>query len=219
MEGILPALWTRPLHAPGRLLAWGIVIGIATISLGILTNITQCLLSKRFREAIFAQWGLCSILFYWMAVGVLLMAVGGRELIVSWPVAIGLLIAPLIAMAFGDIVLNFLTGRQEETELAEPIFRPGEVMLSLMTNTISYMRIPAFAMNHAALLAANMLISKLVSGGNDTMAVFVAVNGNILIIALEGLIVFVQCLRLEYYEFFSKFFMGQGRKFKPLTAD
>jgi len=219
MENLIQPLWMRPLHAPGKLLAYGLIIGVASISLGILSNIVQCLLSRRFRDAFFGQWGLCSILFYWMSVGVLLLAVGGKKLAVSWPLAVGLLLVPLLAMALGETILRRLEKRKGETELAELIFRPAEVMLSLVTNTFSYTRIPAFAMNHAALLATNMLISNIAGGGNSALAATVAIQGNIFIIALEGLIVFIQCMRLEYYEFFSKFFMEQGRKFQPLTAD
>jgi len=219
MDNIIQPLWMRPLHAPGKLLAYGLLIGVASISLGILSNIVQCLLSRRFRDAIFGQWGLCAILFYWMGVGVLLLAIGGKKLAIGWPVAVGLLLAPLLAMPLGETILRRLEKRKGETELAELIFRPAEMMLSLVTNTFSYTRIPAFAMNHAALMATNMLISDVVSGGNSALAVTVAIQGNIFIIALEGLIVFVQCIRLEYYEFFSKFFMEQGRKFQPLKAD
>ena len=41
---------------------------------------------------------------------------------------------------------------------------------------------------------------------------------HLFIIVLEGMIVTIQCLRLEYYEFFSKFFAGNGVAYAPLNA-
>ena len=43
----------------------------------------------------------------------------------------------------------------------------------------------------------------------------VIVLGNILVIALEGLVASIQCLRLQYYEFFSKFFHDTGKSYTP----
>lgn len=40
--------------------------------------------------------------------------------------------------------------------------------------------------------------------------------GNAVMIVLEGLVVSIQTIRLEYYEFFSKFFHGGGQPFAPL---
>jgi V/A-type H+-transporting ATPase subunit I len=43
--------------------------------------------------------------------------------------------------------------------------------------------------------------------------------GNIGVMGLEGLLVFIQSLRLHLYEFFSKFYTGEGTVFKPLTLE
>jgi V/A-type H+-transporting ATPase subunit I len=92
-------------------------------------------------------------------------------------------------------------------------------MLSFVSTTASFVRLAAFAMNHAGLSLAMYMLSDMLRlmplGGISSAIVLLA--GNVLIVALEGLIVFIQTLRLEYYELFSKFFQGGGRAFTPIT--
>ena len=92
------------------------------------------------------------------------------------------------------------------------------MFLGYLANTISFIRIAAFALAHAGLFAAVFAMAESLHGGvPGTIAeVFVHIFGNIVIIALEGLIVSIQCIRLEYYEFFGKFFQGGGAEYQPI---
>jgi V/A-type H+-transporting ATPase subunit I len=45
---------------------------------------------------------------------------------------------------------------------------------------------------------------------------FIIIFGNIFVLGLEGLLVFIHTLRLHFYEWFSKFYMGTGTEFKPI---
>jgi V/A-type H+-transporting ATPase subunit I len=87
-----------------------------------------------------------------------------------------------------------------------------ETVLAILSNTISFMRVGAFALNHVGFFMAFRMLSDLVGGSGS---VFVMIFGNVLIIILEGLIVGIQGLRLEYYELFSRFFKGDGEVFTP----
>ena len=82
-----------------------------------------------------------------------------------------------------------------------------------MSSIISFIRVGAFAINHVGLFLAFKTLGEMVgsSGGNIAVLIF----GNILILGLEGLIVFIQSLRLEYYEMFSKYYSGDGVLFEP----
>ena len=86
-----------------------------------------------------------------------------------------------------------------------------ETLISIFSGTISFIRVGAFAINHVGLFLAFSTIGKMLnsSAGNIAMMIF----GNILILGLEGLIVFIQALRLEYYEMFSKYYKGDGVDF------
>ena len=89
------------------------------------------------------------------------------------------------------------------------------MVLSFLSNTVSFLRLAAFAINHAGLCMAIYLLADMTSGfGNLAIAVI----GNIVVVALEGLIVGIQVLRLEYYELFSRFYEGNGREYKSIEV-
>ena len=89
-----------------------------------------------------------------------------------------------------------------------------EVFLSMTSNTISFIRIGAFAISHAALFLAFASIAQMFE--SPAISVMIYIFANILIIGLEGLIVIIQCLRLEFYELFSKYYKGEGTAYNPI---
>jgi V/A-type H+-transporting ATPase subunit I len=88
-----------------------------------------------------------------------------------------------------------------------------ETLLSMMSNTISFIRVGAFALNHVGLYIAFATMGDMMGAAWEDIAVLVI--GNVIIIGLEGLIVFIQALRLEYYELFTKYFRGDGVEYLP----
>ena len=94
----------------------------------------------------------------------------------------------------------------------QAFFELFETMLSYFSNTISYVRIGAFAVSHAAMMEVVLMLSG-ASAGHTNWIVFVL--GNVLVCGLEGLVVGIQVLRLEYYEMFSRFYKGSGHAFDP----
>jgi V/A-type H+-transporting ATPase subunit I len=127
----------------------------------------------------------------------------------------------ILATMFGAEIWDHAMGRSSGEGAAGVISRALEVALGSLTNTISFARVPAFALNHAALMSAVFVIAAMFKGPGGVTGALVAktnvVLGNILVIGLEGLIVFIQVMRLHYYEFFGKFFHHQGRPFAPLS--
>ena len=94
-------------------------------------------------------------------------------------------------------------------------FELFETMLSYFSNTVSYVRIGAFAVSHAAMMEVVLMLAGVMDGNTNWVVV---VLGNILVCGIEGLIVGIQVLRLEYYEMFSRFYKGSGREFKPFNS-
>ena len=88
-----------------------------------------------------------------------------------------------------------------------------EFIISSVSGTLSFLRVAAFSLNHIALAAAVFSIAAMMGPTGHWVSI---VLGNIFIIVLEGAIVAIQCLRLEYYEGFSRFFSGKGKAFAPL---
>ena len=94
----------------------------------------------------------------------------------------------------------------------ESFFDVFEILLSNLSNTLSFIRAGAFALNHVGLFLAFETLAHMVNSGIGSTLIYIV--GNIFIIGLEGLIVAIQVLRLEYYEMFSKYFVGGGEEFK-----
>ena len=100
--------------------------------------------------------------------------------------------------------------------IVETIIEIIEMFSSFLGNTISFIRAGAFALSHAGLSIAIYTLAHIITPeGYSVASIAVLVVGNIFIILLEGLVCGIQSMRLEYYEFFGKFFHGEGVEFKP----
>jgi V/A-type H+-transporting ATPase subunit I len=236
-EDLIPALWVHPMtHVPTMLItALGLGVGIMT--LGIVLNVIQAAARGNMRELWFGQWGLITGVFYWLALGIFYLTVVKNADI---PVLIALLvlIAPILLVVVGDLFYTRLFGGGRAPEhapggdagehgIAEILFKPVEITLGLVTNTISFVRVGAFGMNHAALMMVVFMLAKMggpfmgpnANVGTQISYVIAVITGNLFVMVLEGMVVFIQCLRLEYYEFFSKFFTGEGIRYQPLEVE
>jgi len=98
--------------------------------------------------------------------------------------------------------------------ITESIFEVLEIILSFVTNSMSYLRVGGFVLSHAGMMIVVMTLVKMTgSGGIVTLII-----GNLFVMVLEGMIVGIQALRLEYYEMFSRYYTGGGKKYQALTA-
>ncbi len=228
------ALWHDPLEGdPMGLMSGAIGIGVVMISLGLILNVIN-----RFRRGdviggFLDKFGVIGVLFYWGALALITKyaALESRGLVK--PAIIFFLAVPLAGWAVKEPLEYFLhrraghsTGAEDGLlgAVIESLVGAFEAVLSYLANTISFVRLAAYAMSHAALLLAAFMMAaevKRVSVGGGLLSVLVIILGNVVAIVLEGIIASVQALRLEYYEFFGKFFSGSGRPFTPfrLAAD
>ncbi|AHC51762.1 ATP synthase subunit I [Sulfolobus acidocaldarius SUSAZ] len=136
-----------------------------------------------------------------------------------------------LALIFNWIGKIIILRRHEKVSIGNAIvtgFIEGafEAGILLLSNVISFIRILIFAIAHYYILFAFSFMGYLAAGSpNSLFAVFInpasiaiIIVGNLLAIALEGLVVFIQDMRLHFYEMFSKFYEGRGRKFNPVKA-
>jgi V/A-type H+/Na+-transporting ATPase subunit I len=115
------------------------------------------------------------------------------------------------------VVLGYEWRRSEEPigeRIAIVAIEGFDTLLGYIANTLSFLRVAAFSLNHVALAIAVFTIANGLGPAGHWATV---ITGNIFILVLEGAIVTIQVLRLEYYEGFSRFFSGDGREFRPLT--
>jgi V/A-type H+-transporting ATPase subunit I len=231
-DAFLPALWMRPSHPENltSFLGAALAIGVAVLSLGVALNILQAVRQRHFRKALIGQWSAASLIFFWALLVLFGMAMTGREVTTPTGVLVALLATPLCLVAGGQILFVLLDKRraaragghshegeeeEEEEEIATILFEPIEIVMNLFSNSVSFLRVAAFGLAHAALTMAVFVINDMVDSPAATILSLPVEH--LFIIVLEGMIVTIQCLRLEYYEFFSKFFVGNGIAYAPLS--
>ncbi|HZD90586.1 MAG TPA: hypothetical protein VE224_10830 [Pseudolabrys sp.] len=196
-EDIIPALWMHPLRDPITLLLAGVIAGMGIIAIGLVLDAVQ----MHWRGEPLHWWG------------------HRAGLVAAYA---GLMIAPLredglLVAAAG--ALWFIFGAAlvtHESRLAALAAAAGEFVeqaLRLLVNTVSFARIGAFALAHAGLSVA---IIEMAQAGGGVGYWLVLIAGNLLVIALEGVVVSIQTTRLLLFEFFIRFLTGGGRAFRPL---
>lgn len=214
-EEIIPAIFIRPMESIQTMLIYGIAIGVVLILLAMILNIRNGIKNKDKKKVFLDTNGLAGLIFYIVVLGAGVYFILKGKMIASLGVLSIFVILPLLAIMFKDSIAKkiFKEEEEEKSSLFEKIFNIVEILLSFASNTISFVRISAFAINHVGLCMAIYILSDMFSG---TGSLAVTIFGNCLVIVLEGLIVGIQVLRLEYYELFSRFYTGDGKEYKPL---
>jgi V/A-type H+/Na+-transporting ATPase subunit I len=209
-EDIVSPRWLSPLHDPIRVLTIAVTFGVGFIVFTLLVNVRNKWAAGRGGEALFDSSGLAGLAFYLGAVGVLASLAGVADVAQTAWILAGLGIAGVAAFKWHETRAGL--GERMLVTSIETL----ETVINLFSNTLSFMRVAAFSLNHVALaLAVFTLAHGLGMVGHGITLVL----GNVVIIVLEGGIVAIQALRLMYYEGFSRFFSGDGRAFVPLRIE
>ncbi len=224
-EDIIEAQWIRPIsHMTtlpfiGKLNTVFIVAVAFGMGIILISMIFHIINAKKAHdtEALLDQNGITGLVFYGAVVLTLSLFMTGNKL----PGTIVLIVMfgiPLLIMLFKEPITAKLEKRANHSEegkvmfVVQAVFEMFETLLSYFSNTLSFVRIGAFAVSHAAMMEVVLMLAG-AETGNPNWAVIV--GGNLFVCAMEGLIVGIQVLRLEYYEMFSRFYKGTGREFKP----
>ncbi len=205
---IIHPLWLRPMKDPLYMLELALYWGVGFILLAGVITIRNLLAARRYAEALLDANGAMGMLFY---SGLLY---GGSQLVRHGGVNASGLLAMILPLAviLWRIWLANPTGTGERILIVA--VEGFETVMRYIANTLSFLRVAAFSLNHVALSIAIYMLA----GMLDTAAHWgTVVAGNVFMLVLEGGIVAIQVLRLEYYEGFSRFFSGDGRAFRPLT--
>ena len=198
VEGLIPALWLHPLEHPMTVLAVPLGFGVLLLSLGQLLAGLGALWRGDLRRWLAMDLGF--LVFYLGAIGLLAGQPGG-------PIAaLGLL---------WYVVGAFLVHRRLLGALAA-VGHLLESGLQILVNTLSFARVGAFALAHAALSDAIVTMARVPDSA--VAGLLILVVGNVVVICLEGLVVSIQTTRLVLFEFFNRFLRGGGRVFRPLAA-
>ena len=134
---------------------------------------------------------------------------------------LGLIVLPLIIMFLREPLGELVKGKGFHIHeslgdfIAANFFECFEFLLGYATNTLSFVRVGGFVLSHAGMMSVVLALAEM-SGG---MSPGVMILGNLFVIVLEGLLVGIQVLRLEFYEMFSRYYTGGGKAFKPVSVN
>lgn len=198
-------------------------VGFIINSIGLVINIINNFSLGRIGKAIFSKTGICGTIFFWYVVYVAV-----KALVFKSPVGVFdfvVLGVCLLGIFFSEPLTHLVEGHRPILEnglvatLVEGVVELLEVVSSYLSNSVSFLRVGAFALAHAVLGYIIFTMTSLIQSnggwGGTAGSIAVSIFGNLLVIVLEGMIVAIQVVRLQYYEFFSKFFTETGREFEP----
>ena len=208
----------RPIENINTVLMSSIVIGLVLLYISFGYSIFNKLKVKDFKEGYFGRNGIAGLVLYTALLGLVL---GNFNSSFS---SYSSLLTPLVVLAVVVIIVreplaNYVTGHRplHHESLSEYYVESGfdilETFLSMLSNSISFIRVGAFALNHVGLFIAFHTMASIIGTLAGDISMFII--GNLIVIFLEGLIVFIQGLRLVYYELFSKYYSGEGIPFEP----
>ncbi len=209
--GLVPALWMAPLDDPVRLLVVAIGLGAILLSASYAIGALNRAREHGFVAALLAPSGIAGFL----------LLLGGGVALLGWyrhlgPVLEGGL--ALAVLAAGLQAIGFMRAAGHGgVAVAETIVEVFDTVLRTAGNTVSFARLAAFGLVHAAIGQAVVDGVGALRGSPLGWAAAVALFaiGNAAALSLEALVAAVQALRLEYYELFSRIFAGEGRPFRP----
>lgn len=199
----------------------GVVFGIAVLSVSYIIGIINALRRGDIEAGVFGKNGIAGYIFFMGFVGTLVSLVQIIQVPIWVP--LGIMVLMLGVMILREPLTNMVTGNRPyihgevSSYFIESAFEGVETILGALSNGISFIRVGAFALNHAGLFMAFLVMSEMTD--SLLLKIIILLLGNILILTLEGLVVFIQGLRLQYYEMFSKYFSGDGHAYAPIKIE
>ena len=224
---MIPALWLRPVSAMMQIPMLGRINTVFVVAIGfgmalnLLVMVLHIIEGTRSRDperTFFDANAVAGLIFYGSLFAALMLLISGHT-VPGGALLIVLILLPILVIAFKEPLANLVEKKKEIIPgskgmfFVEAFFELFDVMLSYFSNTVSFVRIGAFAVSHAAMMEVVLMLAGAEAGGNPNWIVIVL--GNAFVCLMEGLIVGIQVLRLEYYELFSRFYQGDGKEFVP----
>ena len=214
---LLPgAVLINPMKEINTILISTVCLGALIIIIAMAANIVNAVRSRDMGRALFSQNGLAGMTLYITALVSLALPMLVDGFSVPAPVSAALIIVSLVCIFLKEPLSMLLAGRRDLLPknkgefFMEAFFELFEIILSYATNTISFIRLGAFALGHGSMMSVVFILAGMSSGAGS---VIILIIGNALVVALEGLVVGIQALRLEFYEMFSRYYTGDGKPF------
>ena len=216
-------IWMNPIHNILTILMVAIGAGIVLLIIAFLLSILNSILARDWPHLLFGHTGIAGFLLYISFLG-LIGTLAVKLLPIPPIVFIVLGIISALAVMFSEVLINLYEGHRPVIEahgvggfimyLVQAFMDLFETVISQLSNTLSFVRVGAFAVAHGGVSMAFFALAGKEMGLKFWLVILI---GNLFIIGFEGLIVGIQTMRLNYYEFLGKFFTGGGMRFEPLS--
>ncbi|MCD8028650.1 MAG: V-type ATP synthase subunit I [Erysipelotrichaceae bacterium] len=194
--------------------------GVGLILIAIVFNIYINIKKKNMGEALFSQNGVAGLVFYVSVLLVVLNMMMGVNLpFIGLPFYIICIVLPVILMFLKEALEHKMEGDPMFPEgiggyFATSFFELFDIVLTFISNTMSFLRVGGFILSHAGMMLVVYTLAEMVGGGSINIGyLLVVILGNVFVMVLEGLVVGIQVLRLEFYEMFSRYYEGKGVPF------
>lgn len=227
-EGIgIDFLPLHPFHNTSFILLTAVGIGVALILISMILNIIIGFKEHNIEKAVFSNNGIAGLLFYGSIAGGVAATMLFDVEIMSTPFVILCIVIPAVcifckvpfaaAVKYKELRLS-----NEEEDMTvgnfivENFFEMFEYVLSYVSNTMSFLRVGGFVLSHAGMMLVVSTLMGMVSSGAKPAVLII---GNAFVMVMEGMIVAIQIIRLEFYEIFSRFYSGSGKPFEPVKAE
>mgnify|MGYP003337326590 FL=1 len=213
----------KPIHVMDAdftmtLLISAIGIGVFLIVVAMLLSIYIKFKKKNYVDMFMSHNGVAGLILYTYFLTALALSMGFQINILTPVFTLPFIGIPLVLILMKESVERKSHGEKMFPNgfggfFVEGFFELFEILLSYVTNTMSFLRVGGFILSHAGMMLVVMSLMEMVGG---TGSIFVLIFGNIFVMALEGMIVGIQVLRLQFYELFSRYYQGDGIAFTPL---
>jgi V/A-type H+/Na+-transporting ATPase subunit I len=203
-DGWIAPLWANPVEQPLLVLLVPLAGGVFILLIGLVLNALQAAWRGELRRWVQVEAAV-------MVIYVMLVAT------VFLPAARYVVAGAVIWFFLGSLALQYIAGGGRFwPSLATAAGTLIESVLQLLLNTVSFVRVGAFALAHSGLSLTFAIMAAAVD--SHVFGALILLLGNLIVILLEGLVVSIQSTRLILFEFFIRFLRGTGRTFRPLAA-
>ncbi|MBN1696380.1 MAG: ATPase V [Spirochaetales bacterium] len=219
------------IHSIFDILAITIYFGVAVITVGLLINWINLAAKRKWFRLILDKTGIVGGLMYFAGIYVtkFLLEHSFKEAPSPWILFFGMGLPAVLFLLKPPI--EFVRHRKHDPSkkfgpfmifdfFIEWFVEMLEIFSSYLSNTLSFLRVAGFGIAHVSLMGAFIQMAEGAAGGPgnySVLSIIILVIGNIMVIGLEGLVAGIQSLRLNYYEFFTKYFTGKGTMYSPVS--
>ena len=224
VETLVPPLWVNPVEGIDVVFGAAILFGMVLLSCGIVLHTINAVRTHTLGRKCLDRAGPLGGLIYWLGIVIVARLVASSMDVASLGIELSAFLALLGLFFIKEPMIRLLHRERPlfpggvTTCLVEGTVEVLELLMGYLANTLSFIRVAAFGLAHVGLLAAVFGISDLASQwpAGTVLSALILVLGNVVVIVFEGAVVTIQILRLQYYEFFSKFFDEFGVKYSPV---